>query len=82
MGAVEAVIRGAYDLGALGATDVGARLYASRGWQRWTGTASVLAPGGIERTPEVDGSIYVLPVAVELDADGDLACDWRDGDVW
>ena len=82
MAAAEEVIRGAYELGALGATDEGALLYTSRGWRRWTGTVSVLAPGGIERTPEEDGFIYVLPVSVELALDGDLACDWRDGDVW
>jgi aminoglycoside 2'-N-acetyltransferase I len=82
MGAVEQIIRCAYDFGALGATDAGAALYTSRGWRRWTGTTSVVAPGGLRRTPEEDGSIYVLPLAVELDWNGDLACDWRDGDVW
>jgi aminoglycoside 2'-N-acetyltransferase I len=79
---LERVIRGAYELGALGATDEGALFYRSRGWELWTGTISVIAPGGIERTPEEDGFIYVLPVGERLAPDGDLACDWRDGDVW
>ena len=30
----------------------------------------------------LSGYIYVLPVSAELTFDGDLACDWRDGDVW
>jgi aminoglycoside 2'-N-acetyltransferase I len=82
MAAVERVIRGAYDLGALGSTDDGAALYTSRGWRRWEGPTSALTPDGIVRTTEEDGFVYVLPVAVELDLSGDLICDWRDGDVW
>ena len=82
MAALEPVIRGAYEVGALSATDEAAGFYAARGWQLWTGTASVIAPGGIERTEEEEGCIHVLPVSVELTRDGDLACEWRGGDVW
>jgi aminoglycoside 2'-N-acetyltransferase I len=82
MGAVERVIRGAYDLGALGATDDGAALYRSRGWRKWEGPLSALTPDGIVRTPEEDGFVYVLPLELELDFSADLICDWRDGDVW
>jgi aminoglycoside 2'-N-acetyltransferase I len=79
---LEEVVRGAYDLGALGATDDGAALYAARGWQRWRGPTSVLGPAGTVRTPDDDGSVLVLPGAVPLDLEGSLTCDWRDGDVW
>jgi aminoglycoside 2'-N-acetyltransferase I len=82
MDALEHVIRGAYELGALGATDLGARLYTARGWQRWRGPISTLSPEGIRPTPEEDGFIYVLPLEAALDLDGELTCDWRDGDVW
>jgi len=82
MAAIERVVRGAYDLGALGATDAGARLYAQRGWRRWRGPTAALTPAGLRRTPDADGAILVLPVAVPLDLDGELACDWRDGDLW
>lgn len=82
MAALERVVRGAYELGALGATDEAAAFYAARGWQRWAGTASVVAPGGLQRTPEEEGGIFVLPVTARLRADGDLACDWRGGDIW
>lgn len=82
MDALERIIRGAYDLGALGATDDGARLYLARGWQRWRGPTSAITPDGVIRTTEEDGFIYVLPGAAELDLTGELACDWRDGDVW
>jgi aminoglycoside 2'-N-acetyltransferase I len=82
MAALERVIRGAYELGALGASDEAADFYAARGWQLWTGTASVIAPAGMERTEEDEGGIYVLPVSAQLTPDGDLACDWREGDVW
>ena len=82
MEALERVIRGAYELGALGATESGAPLYAARGWQLWRGPTSTLSPAGIVRTPEEDGSIYVLPGSAPLDLSGELTCDWRDGDLW
>jgi aminoglycoside 2'-N-acetyltransferase I len=82
MTALERVIRQAYELGALGAADDAATFYAARGWQVWSGTASVMTPGGLERTQEEEGAIYVLPVSAHLASDADLACDWRDGDVW
>ena len=82
MAALERVIRGAYELGALGATDEAAAFYAARGWQQWRGPTCALTPAGTVRTPEEDGGIFVLPVAIELDLSGALTCDWRDGDLW
>jgi aminoglycoside 2'-N-acetyltransferase I len=82
MAEVERVIRGAYDLGALGATDEAIPLYESRGWKRWQGPTSALTPDGLRRTPDADGAVFVLPVSAELDLSGELTCDWRDGDVW
>jgi aminoglycoside 2'-N-acetyltransferase I len=82
MNALGRVIRGAYDLGALDASDEAAGLYAALGWQRWDGPTSVLTPLGVRRTPEEDGGIHVLPVACELDLTGALVCDWRDGPAW
>jgi aminoglycoside 2'-N-acetyltransferase I len=82
MAAVERVVRGAYELGALGATTEGAALYTARGWKQWQGPTSALTPAGVERTEGEDGCIYVLPVDVPLDLSGELACDWREGDVW
>jgi aminoglycoside 2'-N-acetyltransferase I len=82
MDELERIIRGAYELGALGASDMAADFYAGRGWQRWPGTASVITPSGLQRTAGEEGGIYVLPVTAELRAGGDLACDWREGDVW
>ncbi|ALG14672.1 aminoglycoside 2'-N-acetyltransferase I [Kibdelosporangium phytohabitans] len=82
MAELERIVRGAYDLGVLGASDDGAALYRSRGWQLWEGPSSVVTPDGLARTEDDDGNIYVLPVAVQLDLSGAIACDWRDGDVW
>ena len=82
MEAVERVIRNAYDLGALGATDEAVALYTGRGWLPWRGPTSALTPEGIAPTPGEDGSVYVLPGSVELDLEGEITCDWREGDVW
>lgn len=82
LGQVGRVVRAAYDLGGLSATDDGVRLYAAHGWLPWLGPTSVLAPDGPRRTPEDDGGVHVLPAAAPLDRSGPLACDWRDGDVW
>ena len=82
MAPLERVIRRAYELGALGASDDGAAFYAGRGWRVWTGTASVITPLGLQRTEAEEGAIYVLPGSAALVPDGDLACDWRGGDVW
>lgn len=82
MDAVEQVLRGAYELGALSASEAGRPMYAARGWLPWHGPTSVLAPSGVRRTPDDDGSIFVFPVSVELDTGESLTCDWRDGDVW
>jgi aminoglycoside 2'-N-acetyltransferase I len=82
MAEVERVIGGAYELGALGATDHAAALYAGRGWQRWQGPTFALTPEGVVRTAEEDDGVYVLPVSVALDLSGPLTCDWRDGSAW
>jgi aminoglycoside 2'-N-acetyltransferase I len=79
MAAVERIVRGAYDLGALGATDEAVPLYTSHGWRRWEGRLSALTPTGVARTPDEEGAVYVLG---DLDVAGELTCDWRDGDVW
>jgi GNAT superfamily N-acetyltransferase len=46
MAALERVIAGAYDLGALGATDAAADFYVARGWRRWTGPTCALTRTG------------------------------------
>lgn len=82
MDRIERVIRGAYELGALGSTDEAVPFYTRRGWTRWRGPSSALTPDGVRRTAAEDGWIFVLPLARRLDLDGPLTCDWRDGDAW
>ena len=82
MDACEQVVRGAYQLGALSASEAGRPIYESRGWLPWQGPTSVLAPDGLTRTPDDDNALFVLPISVELDTAAEITCDWRDGDVW
>jgi aminoglycoside 2'-N-acetyltransferase I len=80
MEALERIIRNAYDLGALGATDEAIALYERHGWRRWDGPLFALTPAGRVRTAGDEGAVYVL--ADGLDRGAELTCDWRDGDVW
>jgi aminoglycoside 2'-N-acetyltransferase I len=86
MDAAEQVLRGAYQLGALSASEAGRHIYTGRGWLLWQGPTSVLAPAGVSRTPSDDDSLYVFPVGLPndltLDTTAEITCDWRDGDVW
>lgn len=66
----------------MSATEESEALYAARGWQLWPGTASMITPDGIERTEDEEGAIFVLPLRAKLTLDGDLAAEWRAGDVW
>jgi aminoglycoside 2'-N-acetyltransferase I len=67
MAELERVVRGAYELGALAATDEAAAFYAAR----LAGVAE-----------EEDGGLDVYPLDVPLDLSGRLTCDWREGDLW
>jgi aminoglycoside 2'-N-acetyltransferase I len=84
--AAEQVLRGAYQLGALSASEAGKPIYIARGWLPWRGPTSVLAPAGLTRTPDDDNALFVLPIGLpddlELDTTAEITCDWRDGDVW
>jgi aminoglycoside 2'-N-acetyltransferase I len=84
MTALQDVVRLAYDVGALSSTEEALAFYEHLGWERWRGQTSALTPDGVVRTPEDDGGVYVLRLAggPDLDLDGPLTCDWRDGDVW
>lgn len=82
MSVLERVVQSGYQLGALGASADGGRLYASRGWQLWHGPSSALTPAGIRPTADKDGCIYVLPVSIPVDVSGELVCDWRQGALW
>ncbi|MFD5034490.1 GNAT family N-acetyltransferase [Streptomyces sp. NPDC058220] len=83
MAALERVIDGAYDAGALSASDEGAPLYRARGWQLWPGGIEALSPGGVVRLPDEDDCTYLRPAAGRAlpGPGGPLVFDWRDGDV-
>ncbi len=86
MDAAEQVLRGAYQLGALSASEAGRPIYTARGWLAWQGPTSVLAPAGVSRTPDDDNGLFVLPIdlpnGLVLDTAAEITCDWREGDVW
>ena len=82
MAELERVIRAAYELGALSASDEGLPFYAARGWQRWLGKSFAMTPGGVIRTAGEEDTIFVMPVGEPLDLTEDLTCDYREGELW
>jgi len=82
MSVLDRFVRSGYQLGALGASEDGSRLYAARGWQLWQGAAWAMTPDGLRRTENADGNIFVLPVSMPVDLTGDLICDWRPAALW
>jgi aminoglycoside 2'-N-acetyltransferase I len=52
MQALERVVRSAYDLGALSASEEAMTFYEGRGWKVWRGPCSTLTPSGIMRTAQ------------------------------
>jgi aminoglycoside 2'-N-acetyltransferase I len=80
---VERLVRGGFELGALAASDDGARLYRRRGWLPWRGALAVHTPLGPVPTP--DDEVFVLgtpTTPLPLDPEQPLTCDWRPGDPW
>lgn len=81
--ALEHVIDGAYEFGALSASDDGAELYRARGWLLWEGPIAAQGLGRVVPLPDEEGSTYVRPAANRPlpDPGRKLIFDWRDGDV-
>jgi aminoglycoside 2'-N-acetyltransferase I len=81
MAEVEQIIRAAYELGALGASDAGLQLYQKRGWLPWRGRAMAFTPSGVIYTQEED-CLFVFETSTTLDREADITCDYREGDLW
>ncbi|MCZ2815787.1 GNAT family N-acetyltransferase [Modestobacter sp. VKM Ac-2984] len=83
MAEAERFVRGGFELGALAASEDGARLYGARGWLPWSGDLAALTPEGVVATP--GEAVFVLPTPATpapLDPAVRLVCDWRRGDLW
>ncbi|MEU4260015.1 GNAT family N-acetyltransferase [Streptomyces fradiae] len=84
MAALEEVLDGAYDFGALSASDAGALLYRSRGWHLWNGRIEAYGPHGVVRMADEEDCTFLRPSAgrpLPAPEGGPLQFDWRDGDV-
>lgn len=68
-----------FDIGALSASNDGAKLYIARGWRQWAGPFAAYGPRGIVRLPDEEPPYLLL--ARTLDPAHELLFDWRDGDV-
>jgi len=83
MGEVGRIVRGRFELGALGTGAHG--FYERLGWERWRGPSYVRRAGDrLERTPGDDEGIMVLRfgASASLDLTTAIVCDERRGDDW
>lgn len=81
MGAVAEFIRGRFELGALSGDPA---FYQRLGWSRWRGATWCRDGERLTRTDDEDGGVLVLltQAGPPLDVQGDIAVEWRNGDVW
>lgn len=75
-----AIVTHGYEIGGLGATNEGARLYARHDWTEWRGRLAAFGPAGAESVS--GGWVWVFDPHSLLDVTEPLTCDWRDGDRW
>ena len=68
----------------IGALSSHLRFYERLGWHRWRGPTWCRVGEERSRTADEDGGVLVLPTgsSPRLDIEGDIAVDWRPGDVW
>jgi aminoglycoside 2'-N-acetyltransferase I len=71
-----------FELGALSSGNPA--FYERLGWIRWRGATWCREEGHLARTADEDGGVLVLPTRYSppLDFEGDIAVEWRSGDVW
>lgn len=83
--AVMRVVAEFIDLGfQIGALSGDPNFYERLGWQRWRGMTWCRKGEELTRTAEEDGGVLVWPTrsSPPLDLEGNIAVEWRDGDVW
>jgi aminoglycoside 2'-N-acetyltransferase I len=84
MEAVNRMVDGGYELGALGTGSQA--FYARLGWVVWRGPTWIRnRDGTLERSPDEDGGIMVRvtpQTPTGLDLASPIAVDWRPGEVW
>lgn len=71
-----------FELGALSSGK--SAFYERVGWMRWRGATWCRKGDDLLRTADEDGGVFVLSFrhSPPLDFEGDIAVEWRSGDVW
>lgn len=71
----------AYQIGALSPSDPA--FYSRLGWELWRGPLFMLKNGELVETPDDEAMILRLPqTPADLNIEGKLTAEWREGDVW
>lgn len=69
-----------YDLGALSPSD--AAFYARLGWELWNGPLAIRTKEGLLPTPDEQVMIYRFAHTPNLNLNGCLTAEWREGELW
>ena len=70
-----------YDIGALSPSET--EFYAKLGWEVWEGPLSFIDKlNNIQKCPDEEAMILLLPKSGAIDKTKELTCDWREGEVW
>ncbi|MFL6051994.1 MAG: hypothetical protein ACJ72W_03600 [Actinoallomurus sp.] len=76
MDALERILRGAYEVGALGVSDGAVQFYQGRGWKQWQGSTSVLGVGPACDPPGLVGGVSGIDHRVQLRQGAHLVRRW------
>lgn len=79
--AASAYIVSEFDIGAL-ATSTAISLYARLGWRIWSGKTFAERHGEVIQVGPQGCVMILAPKGVEINIDGNISTNWRDGDVW
>ena len=69
-----------FDVAALSPARYG--LYERLGWEQWRGPLYVRTANGMLATPDEEVMIFRLPHTSQLNLDGPLSVEWREGEIW
>jgi aminoglycoside 2'-N-acetyltransferase I len=80
LSAASAHIMDTYDIGAMSTDRVD--FYRRAGWQSWAGRSFVQETDEVRPVRPVGTIMVIVAPCLDLNIQGDIVTDWREGDIW